>query len=343
MRIPFAFWRTSGGGSVPVVTAVTFGVVDPAGGGERVVVTVDSSTGCTAISAGGVAFTSFAIDNATHVSGIPGAHAAGVVNVVVTNATGPSTTGTGLIEYFKAHDLAPTLELLPGAYVVTGTQAVDAVGTWTDASGNGYHAAHAGPSVPAATADATPLFDSLVQTVDYYLAVSASLASATGSPPDIATLSAGTQIVCLKPDASATPAAPAAYYEDACLITGSGASAGLCYNTDGVQWEAYDEVSTLYERTLAVAAAVNVKHFAAGRWNGSTWGSRVNGSAWQNVTADATVLSDGNVGAATQIGGGTYASAFDGEVKMVLVFKTALSDANVTKIRAWAQQRGWAA
>ena len=123
MRIPFSFWRTSGGGSVPVVTAVSYGVVSTAGGGSRVVVTVNSSTGCTGITAGAVAFTSFTIDDATHVSGIPGAHAAGVVNVVVTNATGPSTTGTGLIEYWHPTQLSPKVHASAGGYVL---------GTWTD-------------------------------------------------------------------------------------------------------------------------------------------------------------------------------------------------------------------
>lgn len=92
--------------TVPVVIGINHDVIDIAGGGQRVVVQVDSSTGCAGITIGGVACTSFAIDDGTHVSGVPGAHAAGVVDVVVTNGAGPSTTGTGLVEYWSPAQLA---------------------------------------------------------------------------------------------------------------------------------------------------------------------------------------------------------------------------------------------
>ncbi len=90
----------------PVVVAVSYAVVDTAGGGQRVVVQVDDSTNCISIMAGEVPFTSFAIDDATHVSGVPGPHAAGVVNVIVTSSMGgPSVTGIGLIEYWSPTQL----------------------------------------------------------------------------------------------------------------------------------------------------------------------------------------------------------------------------------------------
>lgn len=327
------------GGAVPVVSAVSYGVVDLAGGGERVVVTVDSSTGCTTIAAGGVNFTSFAIDDGTHVSGIPGAHAAGVVDVVVTNATGPSTTGTGLIEYFAPHDLSPTCELLPGDYAVVGTQGVDAVGTWTDSSGNANHAVSGGGvNSPLADGDGNPDFTGAA---NIYLNITQSMASSYGSPPDMATLGAGTQIAFFEGDVAMTPDTS---YLDAGVAVGRGASAGICFNTNGVQWEAYDEGAFAYRRTAAVAAATGVKHFCAGRWNGSTWGCFVNGSAEQTVTADASVLSDGNVGTTTFLGATfAWSAFFDGRMRCFLMFATAISNANIAKIRAWGQQRGIAA
>lgn len=328
-------------GTVPVVSAVSYSVVDTAGGGERVVVTVDSSTGCTSISAGGANFTSFAIDDATHVSGVPAAHAAGVVDVVVTNATGPSTTGTGLIEYFSPLDLTPTLALLPGDYAVVGTQGVNAVGTWQDSSGNNYDAVSAGGvSAPAATVSGVPDF---VAADLLHLSIPASLASAGGSPPDLATLSNGTQIAFFEPDQSS--GAASTDYADAVVMCGDGASAGICYNDDGITWEAYDEVGLVYRRPTATAAAVSQKHFACGRWSGSTWDCRTNGSL-QTTTADANVLSNGNVGPNTELGrsfpdsSGRY---LDGRIHAVLVYATALSIANLTKIRSWGQQRGIAA
>lgn len=341
MRIPFAFLAPAApSGAVAIVSAVSYGVVDLAGGGKRVVVTVDSSTGTMAIKGGGVAFTDFAIDDATHVSGVPGAHAAGVVDVVVTNGAGDSTTGTGLIEYFSPHSISPTCELLPGAYAVAGTQGGDAVGTWTDSSGNGNHAVSVGGVSAPVAADGVPDF---VAADALYLSINRSIASATGSPPDMATLGAGTQIVFVEPDASSGAASPD--YDDAVVMIGAGASAGIVYNDDGITWEAYDEVSGLYIRPDVEAAAVGVKHFACARWNGATWSCRVNGGAFNSVAADAPGnLSNGNVGATTHLGR-SYSGAryLDGREHCVLMFATALSDANVTKIFRWGQQRGIAA
>ena len=128
MRIPFAFWSTSVASS-PVVSGVSYGVVDLAGGGQRVVVTVNDSTGCTSISAGAVAFTSFAIDDATHVSGIPGAHAAGVVDVVVTNAVGDSSGGEGLIEYWSPLQITGVTRYWDSSLGVTSAPAIS---SWVD-------------------------------------------------------------------------------------------------------------------------------------------------------------------------------------------------------------------
>jgi len=344
--------KSSGGGappaSPPTVTSLSHGVVDPSGGGLPV-----SIYGADFVSGATVEFrqasvtywsTSTTFVNSGELTFVPPVMGTGnQLDVVVVNPDAQEDgDGNGLLWVFAPHDLSPTLELLPGAYSVAGTQGVDAIGTWLDASGNGNHAVSvSGTDAPIESSDGTPVFDSLGNTINHYLQVAASLASAAGSPPDLAELAAGTQVACIKPTASS--GAPAANYEDASIIVGDGASAGLCYNDDGIQWEAYDEVGTDYERTAAVAAAIGVRHFAAGRWSGSTWGSRANGSAWQNNTADASVLSDGNVGPNTQIGGGTYALGFDGELSAVLVFASALSDANVDMIRAWAQQRGIAA
>ncbi len=140
-------------GSVPVVSAVNYPRIDIAGGGQRVVVTVDSSTGCTAISAGGVAFTSFAIDNATHVSGIPGAHAAGVVDVIVTNATGTSTGGTGLIEYWSPLQITGITRYFDSNKSVTDAGA-GAVSQWVDQTVNADTQVQAvGANRPIQTAD----------------------------------------------------------------------------------------------------------------------------------------------------------------------------------------------
>jgi hypothetical protein len=152
MRVPFAFLKTAaGGGAVAVVSGVSYSVVDIAGGGQRVVVTVDSSTGCTSIAAGGVAFTSFAIDDGTHVSGIPGAHAAGAVAVVVTNATGPSTTGGTPLEYWSPAQITSISGSYDAEKGVTGSP----VSAWADQSAAGLDLAQAtGAQQPVYTSNA---------------------------------------------------------------------------------------------------------------------------------------------------------------------------------------------
>ncbi len=76
--------------AVPIVLSITPDSDFPAGG-AHVVIEVDDSTGATSASLGGSALTSFAIDDATHVSGDTSSHAAGVVGVTVTNGYGTST------------------------------------------------------------------------------------------------------------------------------------------------------------------------------------------------------------------------------------------------------------
>lgn len=66
-----------------------------AAGGTSVDITVDDSTGATGAKVGGVSLTSFTIVNATTVRGTTGAHAAGAVNVTVTNAYGTGTLTNG--------------------------------------------------------------------------------------------------------------------------------------------------------------------------------------------------------------------------------------------------------
>lgn len=137
-------------GTVPVVSAVSPNVGDIAGAGGFVTITVDSSTGCTGATLGGVAMTSFSIVDATHVKGIPGAHAAAVVDAVVTNATGASTTGTALFEYFNPATLAAVKFFVHANKGVTGGGAVSA---WLDQSSNALNFVQAtGGFKPAQTA-----------------------------------------------------------------------------------------------------------------------------------------------------------------------------------------------
>ena len=322
----------------PVVTGITGpAVVDPAGGGNALL--IDGTgfvSGCTC-TIGGVAGTVTFVSS-TRINVVPGAHASGVVHVVVTNPDTQTsgTSGNNRVEYFKPHDLGPTCELLPGAYSA-------ATGIWTDASGLGNHATYASATKPAAfnvngVGTACPDFDG----VDQYLNIAQSLASYGGSPPDMATLTAGTKIVGFQADT--TQPDPGVDYADSILSVGNGASCGACINDDGFLAETYDEATALYDRTAVQAAANGTKHIGFVRWSTTTWGGRVNGNAFATVTLTHGGLSDGNVGAATELGRSFVGTQYyDGKLLFYFVFATAISDANCNKIRSWAQQRGYVA
>lgn len=96
-----------GGGSAPApaptVSSISTDVGDTAGG-VPVTITGTNFTGATGATIGGVAITSFLVVNATTITGVTGAHALGLVNVVVQHANGNGTLVNGY-EYFNPSSL----------------------------------------------------------------------------------------------------------------------------------------------------------------------------------------------------------------------------------------------
>lgn len=343
MKPPFSFLKASGGAPppspAPTVSGIDYSVVDPAGGGEAITITGDNfATGATVdFRQTGVTYwsTTTTFVNATTLTFVPPLMGTGnLLDLVVVNPDLQEGALAGALTTFAPIDLGPSCLFLPGGYAVVGTQGVDAVGTWTDSSGNGNHATNNVANYsPAASAAGTPVF---VAGSAIYLQVAKDIANSSGPPTSLAALAVGTEVACFL--STAAPA-PSLSYEDANVVTGAGASAGICFNTDGIQWEAYDWQAGIYLRTLAVAAAINVEHFAAARWDGTVWGCLVNGNAEQTVDPLSDELSNGNVGL-LQMGGGTYASGLDGGISFLAVYPTARSNAEIATIRQWARQRG---
>lgn len=87
--------------AVPVITSVTPSS-GPAAGGTTLHAIGTGFTGTTGATLGGTAVTSFTVVDDTHLTVVAEVHAAGLVNLVVTNGTGPSTTGTGVYTYVAA-------------------------------------------------------------------------------------------------------------------------------------------------------------------------------------------------------------------------------------------------
>jgi hypothetical protein len=88
------------GGSMPTV----LGVLPPVGstaGGTAVTVTGIGFTGATGVSFGGTAATSVVVTSDNTITAVTPAHALGLVDVTVTNGSGPGT-GIGLFTYLRA-------------------------------------------------------------------------------------------------------------------------------------------------------------------------------------------------------------------------------------------------
>lgn len=99
----------------------------PIAGGTAVTITGTNFTGATAVTIGGVAATGVNVVNATTITAITGAHAAGIVDVAVTaNGTG---TGVGLFTYV-APPSAPTITAIaPARGTTAGGTPVTITGT----------------------------------------------------------------------------------------------------------------------------------------------------------------------------------------------------------------------
>jgi hypothetical protein len=94
--------------AAPTVSAISPNLGDPAGG-VAVTITGTGFSTATGATVGGVAITSFVVVNATTITGVTGAHAAGAnLDVVVTNPGGTGT-GSALFEYWS-----PASDVLQG-------------------------------------------------------------------------------------------------------------------------------------------------------------------------------------------------------------------------------------
>lgn len=326
-RHPWLWTATVGGGSVPVVSAVSYGVVDTAGGGQREVVTVDSSTGCTAIAAGGVSFASFAIDDATHVSGIPGAHAAGVVDVVVTNATGDSTTGTGLIEYWtpaQVTGISAYLDANKGVTLGTGTN----VTAWLDQSSNARNFVNAADDAtcPDQTASVFGSLPSIRYAKENLLALASEVVTASG---------ASKFAVAKWTDSDAT----AAGFDAVPLcIVGSmlGGWGGFGASADALQAATYTGVQEVTTRGSGL-------NDGTARLVGCTYDGVTNmklyvGTSQQGATSTYAAIDNRN--AYDTIGNGTGAAdGFAGDLGAVVIVDGVISGGDLTKLDNWSKQR----
>lgn len=121
---------------LPAVLGVTPYLADTDGGGGRVFVTVDSSERVTGVWLGDVALTEFRVDDATHVSGVPGPHAAGVVEVGLETSSGVNTSAAPF-EYWTPAQIVGIEVYLDAGKGIADAEAAG-VSTWEDQGPEGH-------------------------------------------------------------------------------------------------------------------------------------------------------------------------------------------------------------
>lgn len=321
-------------GAAPSVASVSPNVGDVGGGGEAITILGDDFVNGATVTIGGVSATSVTWVSATEITCVPGAHAAGVVDIVVTNpdTQDSGASGDNLFEYWAPSEETLGLLLMPGDYAVAGAQGVNAVGTWTDSSGNNLDAVSDGGVDAPIASSGCPDF---VAADALFLSIAESIADG-GTP--MATLTAGTIVAILEADIAE---ADAAAYANPSIIAGNAASPNLQFSDVGIKGVTYDDGVADYITCVAGAAATGVSHIAFLRWNGATFECRRNGGSFVNEPILAATLSAGNVGPQTEIGRSFAGTQhFDGRIKLIAISATAISDALCNKFRTWAQQQG---
>ncbi len=127
-------YQQPAGTPAPTATLISPDIGDPAGGGlTRTVTGTGFNAGVSGVTAGGTACTSVVVVNDTTLTCIMPAHAAGLVDIVVTGPGGSGTLTNGY-EFFAPSATNQTLRLKSTAGV---TESSGAVSQWNDQSGAG--------------------------------------------------------------------------------------------------------------------------------------------------------------------------------------------------------------
>lgn len=303
----------------PAVSSISPDIGDPAGGGLVRTLTGTGFTGTTGVTFGGDAATSVIVVNDTTITCLAPAHAAGLVDVVVTNPSGSDTLTNGY-EYFDPGSLATNTCRLK-AY--TGvTESGGAVSQWSDQSGTGNHFTQATeaakPTYTASSLNGRPgiHFDGIDDVLASGAATSAFIAAGTGT-------------IFLVGSISVYATNSGTLFNNDALLSNNGGFLGLhCKQTETFivsNWDGSQDSANVTNVDAATPYVFTWRHNSAGdglygRVNLGTATTAASG----NTTSLASVLRLGSSWAT--------ASVFT-ECKLyeVAAFSTALSDANVTK------------
>ncbi len=311
----------TGGPGGPCGVAPALG--DTAGGGGRVVVTVPDTAGVATVTLGGAPLTDLVVIDGTRVSGVPGPHAAGVVDVTLDGvAACPSA-----FEYWTPAQITGIDAYLDADKGIAGD---GPVATWGDQGPNARVFGQADPGrQPVRTANAFGYLPSVRFTPSQFVKL--------GAPVP---LEAGSSIFAVARWTATTNAFPAPGNAGNVPLTlvGDGTSA---YGSFGAQGGAV--ASNHYTGSAILVTGGEALNDGVVRLIGATYDSTVTtkiyvGNAEQGVDHTSAAL----IGLNTYdtIGAGyPGADGWDGDVGAVVIVAGVISVEDRTKLDVWAQQR----
>lgn len=327
------------------------GLQDPTGGTNIVINGTNFVSGCTVTfeqagitigTATAVAFSSAALIVAT----VP-ALALGTYDVVVTNpdTQDSGASGNGLHVSWHPSVLTPTGLWMPGDYSVTGTQGVDAVGTWLDSSGNGRHLVSNSSAAPGFAPDAAaggwPEFrgDS---TGGYgrFLDGGANLYNLAGPifwADYLTTFEAGSIVTFVRP--RNRPADLSDYF-NASFVAGNAATPNLQISSKGFKSVGYSDVDTVYHTARAGRGRTGAVSMAAVAWDLNNLYVAVNENAPIADPIGGSGLSGPNMGyleVGRSYAGSQYA---DADVLLICAVNATLTAAQLATFHAWGAVYG---
>lgn len=309
----------------PTISSLNFTVGDPAGAGQSVIIT---GTNCSTVSACTFGGTSATItgQTATTVTVTLPAHAAGLVDVVITNPDG-SATATNGFEYWEPKQISSIVACWDAEKGVTDSSGVT---DWLDQSGNAHDLTESTNKFTY-TPSAFGSLHGLTSTGNKLLSTSRVVQNSGRSVFWVAKYTstkstrleyAGNAPLTVIGDASGS------------VNNNAGHDAGtLCYmNYDGVTpWASTTRGSSLNDDTTRLYG-----------WTHDTSGNlkAYVGTSQQGTTAsqvyDTTAAAFNTIG---QGFGGLLLDGFAGTIAMALVVNAIISGADLTKLNAWSQQR----
>lgn len=303
-------------GSVPAAPSAITPSSGSTGGGTSVSITVPTSVGLTGAKVGGVALTSFAIADGTHVTGTTGAHSAGAVDVVTTNAIGDSPALAAAFTYSAASGLAtmPLTLYLEDDYAGSPWTSTASAGT----SGGRTVTEATNPPTAGTDLNATGKNAALFNGTTSKLALAGGLVLS-----DLVTAATGGVLIVYKADAGQAAQAGNATI-DVDLISDSGGYLAIGVSASKVSAYVYDVADKQIDLAATHDGATWNKVFM--RWDAGLLEASINGGALSTLAAGSL----GAVSGTVNIGKAYGAHFFPGEIKVVATWASKPSNGDLT-------------